>query len=1496
MLPSIDFARIRTLRSSQNLGFEELCCQLAELEYPNAGHVFRRKGPGADQGVECYVQLRHGGEIGWQAKWFIEKFGASQIDQIDQSLDSALEAHPRLHTYIVCLPINLKDPKLGRSLSELQRFEQWRTGRISAAKASGRKLSIELWGESQIAARLTRDSPLYRGRLLYWFGKKILDKEWFKAQFDVTLSNLGGRYTPESHVTLPIERALAAVARDSEFLNDFASWYDRVAGWRLGAIAALKKAALAEHLAELTGAITLLASSLATVKYLPGKPLPIDLWVLQATAVKDVLDRAFKGMPDLPRDVRRDVIDALYRLYEVVQEIATQLRQPPWSFLNSKQLIVKGPAGTGKSHLLGDFVAKQIEQSKPAILILGQTLVDGDPWPQILSQLDVTGMSAANFLGALDAAAQASGCRAVVAIDALNERHGLQIWPERLAGFLKTFEPYNHVAVVLTVRSTYAEYFPISKIPQVVHRGFSGRAGEAAKVYLDGRGIQRFSAPNLAREFENPLFLRTCCDFLEAQSLREFPRGIRGITSLFEFYVGAVARVIERKLLLDRTRDIPLRALNAFTDACAQASNQVLSKGEAIALFDTFHSANREDSSLFAAMLSEGMLTLEATRSQVGPPDETVRFTFERFSDHLTAQRLLDRYLDRADPKASFSASPLQRYVTSEGGPEVSGIAEAFAVQLPEICGVEILDVAPRDDFFGPDIKAAFIDSLLWRDPRWFTAATLGWVAQLETEGDASVLDVLIRVSAIPENRYNAHELHRRLSTTAMPERDATWSIMLAKDDLSDDGAVKSLIDWVWDAPSDSIEPELAELVAITLTWFLTTSNRAVRDLSTKALALLLSHRLALASSLLVRFKDMDEPYVTERLLAACYGAALQGADEVNLAGLALTIWAQYYAEGVPPVHILSRDYALGTLEYAHHVGRLPREVDLSLCRGPFNTLWPTEPKVSQAIAEQRGAPGGYIADEIFSSCSDHGDFGRYVIEPAVASWTALPLTAVGLTTRQVYDAWWTVFTGTASAAQKKALRALDNAATSHGQIERNAWDDLSHEEALKVRDKAELALNSAEDRFRDLLNPVELGEYDVRAREFVRTAPRMGLDGVSPTTFSVDAAREWVSCRAHELGWSAALFDDFETHGPITRDRMGSHRVERVGKKYQWIAVHELLARVSDHFAMEHRQGDGALSAYAGNTLELVAVRDIDPSLLVRRTMEVQWTNAPRTWWTPATLTLERAPVETSLAWLRSNSGIVSGPECVTVENPKDGRRWLVLDGVSRWETEGGKKQMHRESWTRTRCLLVKKENVSKLCRELTHRNRADSSTMPSEGRVDVYLGEHGWRSVIEGGETLRKHFRGGITAPCMGIVSELLAEANTGDNSIEKNMSVHLPSTWLKDVLGLRLKGGKSVEYVDSDGLTLFFDPSCFEAGRGAALVDQDKFLDAVRAEGLEPVWVLAGEKNVYGGNGLSSGWGGRMLHTNVYRFVDGDLSGVSESSFIEPSQDQLNALAGI
>lgn len=41
---------------------------------------------------------------------------------------------------------------------------------------------------------------------------------------------------------------------------------------------------------------------------------------------------------------------------------------------------------------------------------------------------------------------------------------------------------------------------------------------------------------------------------------------------------------------------------------------------------------------------------------------------------------------------------------------------------------------------------------------------------------------------------------------------------------------------------------------------------------------------------------------------------------------------------------------------------------------------------------------------------------------------------------------------------------------------------------------------------------------------------------------------------------------------------------------------------------------------------------------------------------------------------------------------------------------------------------------------------------------------------------------------------------------------------------------------------------DPSLHTRGAGASVVSRDYFLEHLARAGLEPVWVLAGEKNVY------------------------------------------------
>lgn len=100
MVLNLDFRQIREHRGTQNGGFEELCCQLAALECPTKGSRFIRKGPGADQGLECYRTYPGGQEVGWQAKYFINGFHDGQVKDLDDSLQRALNAHPKLTTFV----------------------------------------------------------------------------------------------------------------------------------------------------------------------------------------------------------------------------------------------------------------------------------------------------------------------------------------------------------------------------------------------------------------------------------------------------------------------------------------------------------------------------------------------------------------------------------------------------------------------------------------------------------------------------------------------------------------------------------------------------------------------------------------------------------------------------------------------------------------------------------------------------------------------------------------------------------------------------------------------------------------------------------------------------------------------------------------------------------------------------------------------------------------------------------------------------------------------------------------------------------------------------------------------------------------------------------------------------------------------------------------------------------------------------------------------------
>lgn len=1497
-LPAIRFQDIRPYEGSQNTGFEELCCQLAALEKGDGRKEFIRKGRGGDAGVECFIRRPDGTERGWQAK-YVDRWDTSLEGQLDESIGTALEKHPKLTDYFVCIPFDLSDARVPRTKSAAKRWENWRDKWIAAAKSDGRNLSIELWGASQIGERLLRDDPAYSGRLLYWFDRDALGATWFREKFERTKASLGSRYVPESNVDLPVRSAFLAFVRDPSLWKMAAEWSDELlqAGKRTTSaiVEALPTGETEAHSYPLDSAIAELAGALSNKGVTLDSEVPVGSWIASADALSDTISSAINWCRTLPRVAHQHIrtskaewaSHALYELQSLIDKIATSLRSLGWRLVNVNQLLLTGEAGSGKSHLLADVCDHQIERGAPAILVLGSVLTDKEPWRQILTELDLPHRKVSHFLGALDAAAEAAGMRAIVCVDALNERHGIDIWPSRLPGFLKEIDRFPRIALCVSCRSTYVPFvipdtLDEAALPRLAHQGFGGTSGRAARYYLKKRGIVRTGVPNPLPEFENPLFLKTCCDFLLKRGEREIPRGLQGISGIFGFYLDAVATSVERTMKLDPTAKIVKQAVAALSATYADKGEGYLPVPDVRALFEAILPSHGQlQRSLLKQLESEGVLSIEPVRLDSGAVDEQVRFTFERLSDHEIAQQLLDKHLANDAPSTAFAKGmPLFIVVAGEGAYRRAGVVEALAVQLAERLKVELPDVLP-EDCTRYVANMAFQNSLLWRDQAYFSART--WQVATKLLGAEELDELTINIATEPRNSHNALKLHRILAKLTMPERDKRWSTRIAYRALDEESAVGNLIAWAFDQGLDEIEDERAELAAVTLTWLLTTSSRVVRDKATKALACVLAHRLTLAAKLLDRFAGVDDLYLQERLLGAIYGAVLQGTSTPGLGELATRVQETILSIDQPPLNALLREHAAGIVLYANWRGWAPAGFDPASALPPYRSPWPIETvSKEQAESYMQDYGRGSFRDDIVSSAGLGGDFGRYILPSIAKSFSpgrygSKPLTAEGF-----FSQWLQHFQASASEDQLAAFVTLLEVSIECA--------DTGAAADSPERKK----LDDAEDRFLSTLSEDELVDFDARARDLVARGLRNDTPWVqSPAAFDIGWASRWIIKRAHELGWTPELFGAWE------RDLRGygrsDHDVERIGKKYQWLALNELAARMGDNLAYKgFRYADGEETAVYRGAYD-VDLRDIDPSLLVSTTEYDGWREWPKTWWVPVEPKLRPMTPQERLAWRDSYNDLINDPALIEVTNPKDGRRWLVLRSFGDWhqnEVIDGKKKRQSDTWFRLTCFVVRKKHAAKLMAALRGRKLVDESRMPKlELEGDRYLGEYPWHPYFKGfAEWYPPDDWLELPVPVRATSTSYRCSKGGYDYSVEDAISVQLPAPWIIEGLGLHSTGGRQLTFVDSAGNLTFFDPSTYGQGYQAGLIDRDAFLELLDREGLEAIWVIAGEKSVYGGTTNHGGWGGSVAHTYLYRMKKGVLMAEKFVTLEEPSLGQL------
>ena len=567
---SLSWNNIRPLNGSQNAGFEELCTQLARIETPHDAKFTRTGNP--DAGVEGYCVLPNGDEWGWQAKYFFS-LDPSQLAQIDDSVKTALAKHPNLKRYYVCVPIDRADARISGRTSAMDRWNQHVQKWVGWAQQRKMQVQFMWWGASELMERLSQ--PQQIGRLYYWFGNHGFDRHWFHERLTEAIGAAGPRYNPQHHVELDIAESLEDFARTIESFNRIKSL----------AIDVRQRALYLRHprandhqpldipvLQPLLVTVDSVLDEFRALEFDPAGELgvqPIQQALAGAIRIANEtqpaiaeLQREYESQrdngeerPQHQRDPYSRVTRDLSGLERELDSVGYELRQTS-GVSNNRLMILKGSAGTGKTHLMCDFARRRIDAGAPVVLLMGQRFTDtGDPWRQMLEQVGMHGETPDTFVGALEAAAQSANSRALLMIDAVNEGRGRDIWLSHLAAFLSRIQQSQWIATILSVRSTYEGAIIPEHIGRratsVTHFGFRGHEYEATRIFFEHHGIEFHSTPILYPEFANPLYLKTICHVLQSTGQTRLPGGRQGITAVLDSFIDVTNEQLAGRLDYD---------------------------------------------------------------------------------------------------------------------------------------------------------------------------------------------------------------------------------------------------------------------------------------------------------------------------------------------------------------------------------------------------------------------------------------------------------------------------------------------------------------------------------------------------------------------------------------------------------------------------------------------------------------------------------------------------------------------------------------------------------------------------------------------------------------------------------------------------------------------------------------------------------------------------------------------------------------------------------
>ena len=355
---------------------------------------------------------------------------------------------------------------------------------------------------------------------------------------------------------------------------------------------------------------------------------------------------------------------------------------------------------------------------------------------------------------------------------------------------------------------------------------------------------------------------------------------------------------------------------------------------------------------------------------------------------------------------------------------------------------------------------------------------------------------------------------------------------------------------------------------------------------------------------------------------------------------------------------------------------------------------------------------------------------------------------------------------------------------------------------------------------------------------------------------YDINIARRWIMDRVIKLGWRPELHEEYDRYRG-SFDRLQNSSVERIGKKYQWIALYEFLAMIgSNYYYVQDRWLDNTPATF--KSAYQTSARDLDPTVdpLLLEKFTHKNDDEKDIWWKPS-----------YGAWRTENwqfsSEDIPRPKTI-IESKHSNKTFATLLSWAIWKSERENPEdeddrRYRELWIRTQGYVVYKKDLQTIIRwSKDKRFYNDTLPQPADHSRSVFLSEFPNSSAYQDTIAIYEPSDGWITPDKQTpfkVIQPVIQYSGGGfenDRSLRNTgIRIYSPNLAIRKLLSIQDTDNVGI-YKSKDKNICMFNPDLDKyLSSDSLLVNKNKFIEELERKSLTIIWSVLGEK-LYHNNG--------------------------------------------